>query len=490
MVLLSFFNFKKTTHSTPSKPKTQTQSSRPHSQNSKPLQRHPKRPPAVSGSRRSRPKQTNPSTSPTPPPLPSMGSDRRPQRLPRVPSQNNKIAPLRRSRKGNLPPNPAPPVSENLLPKVSRVTSGATTPKSLPGSVGLLSPPLLYILRLLIVGVGLGAIVGTLLSAFNAPLPSTSTQTQAKADSEAVTPSGISSLLPLKQESTVLKQKIEALAAQYPNLELGALLVDIDTGMYVDIRADQSFAAASTIKLPVLIAFFQAVDSDRLSLDEKLTMREDLIAGEAGTMQYQQPGTQFTAFETVKKMIEISDNTATNIAIDRLGGAEKLNPLFQSWGLKSTVIHNLLPDVEGTNTTSPKDLAELMATLNQGKLMSPRSRDRVLDIMQSVKTNSLLPQGLGKEATIAHKTGNIGSLVADAGIIDTPTGKRYIAVVMVKRPRNDPKAIQLIQEISRTTYEYFNAPTPQPSESPTTPNVTKTPFPIQQESVATGEDVQ
>lgn len=347
---------------------------------------------------------------------------------------------------------------------------------------------MLYILRLLIVGVGLGAIVGTLLSALDTPLTSTSEANSTAIQSTEIVEEGVnSSFLPLQQESTVLKQKIEALAAQHSDLEVGALFVDLDTGLYVNIRGDQSFAAASTIKLPILIAFFQAIDANQVTLDEKLTMRPDLIAGEAGTMQYQQPGTQFTALETVKKMIEISDNTATNIAIDRLGGATVLNQLFQDWGLRSTTIQNLLPDVEGTNTTSPRDLAELMAMMNQGEMMSPRSRDRVLDIMQNVQTNSLLPQGLGQEATIAHKTGNIGSLVADAGIIDTPTGKRYLAVVMVKRPHNDPKAIQLIQEISRTAYEYFNAPTPDPS--PTTPDVTTTPIPTGRESVATSGEV-
>lgn len=490
MVLLSLFNFKKITHPAPAQSQTPSKSpaARPNNRNPKSPQR-----PTVARERRSRSRRELAPTQPpkTPSKLPSRPPSSRSRRPQRGGTPGGNVTPLGRDKRPTAPGYPLPRVAEKKSPSVRRraiASPGKSSTRSPQPTSKRLSPPLLYILRLLIVGVGIGAIVGTLLSALNAPLASTSeTETDRDKNTQVVANAAHSSFLPLKQESTDLKQKIEALAAQYTDLEVGAMFVDLDTGLYVNIRGEQSFAAASTIKLPVLIAFFQAVDANQVTLDERLTMREDLIAGEAGTMQYQQPGTQFTALETVKKMIEISDNTATNIAIDRLGGATVLNQRFQDWGLQSTVIQNLLPDLEGTNTTSPQDLAELMAMMNQGEIMSPRSRDRVIDIMQNVQTDSLLPQGIGQEATIAHKTGNIGSLVADAGIIDTPTGKRYLAVVMVKRPHNDPKAIQLIQEISRTAYEYFNAPTPAPS--PTTPDVTTTPIPTGRESVATNGEL-
>jgi beta-lactamase class A len=504
VVRLSLFGFKKTANSTPSKSQANSKliSSRPSNGNRRPPQRAPKRPNPPSVPRRPRSRRETASTPPGTPTVSSsplklpLGSSRqrRAHRLPAAPSAPPRnVTPIRHNPpllagQGEATPGlerkSAPPRRRRSSTPLTETKASSSPRLSRPGARSL-PAPMLYILRLLILGVGLGAITGTFLSALNAPIQSTP-----KADSadvqkaemvkEALTPS----LLSLKQESPTLKQKIEELAAKYPELEVGSIFVDLDTGTYVDIQAATMFAAASTIKLPVLIAFFQGVDSGQIALDEKLTMREDLIAGEAGTMQYQQPGTQFTALETVKKMIEISDNTATNIAIDRLGGADVLNQRFQGWGLRATAIRNLLPDVEGTNMTSPMDLAYLMAAINQGELLSPRSRDRVLDIMQNVKTGSLLSEGLGKEATIAHKTGNIGGLVADAGIIDTPTGKRYIAVVMVKRPHNDPKAIQLIREISRAAYEHFNAPNPAPSASPTTPNVTTTPVPTGESAVA------
>jgi beta-lactamase class A len=70
---------------------------------------------------------------------------------------------------------------------------------------------------------------------------------------------------------------------------------------------------------------------------------------------------------------------------------------------------------------------------------------------------------LGEGAIIAHKTGNIGSMLADVGLVAMPTGKRYIISVMVKRPFNDTTAQEFIRQISQTAYDYFYQPRVSPS---------------------------
>ncbi|MBF2020532.1 MAG: serine hydrolase [Hydrococcus sp. C42_A2020_068] len=274
-------------------------------------------------------------------------------------------------------------------------------------------------------------------------------------NSQGIFTQASASSLSLTRELLPLKAKLEALAAKYPKLQPGVFFVDLDSGNYVNVRGEQGFSAASTIKIPILIAFFQDIDAGKARLDEMLTMKKELIGGGSGDLQYQQPGKQFSALETARKMIVISDNTATNMIIERLGGIKALNQRFQDWGLTSTAIHNSLPDLEGTNTTSPRDLAHLLAMVNRGELVSLKSRDRLLGIMQETQNRNLLPQGLEKDATIAHKTGDIGSVLGDAGIVDMPSGKRYIASILVKRPHNDGNAKKLIQGISRTAYQHF-----------------------------------
>jgi beta-lactamase class A len=337
---------------------------------------------------------------------------------------------------------------------------------------------ILYVLRLLIVGVGMGAIVGTVLSVLDpanrittnsAPQSSNSNVVRSQPQPTPTAPVASSSLL-LSQEIIPLKNAVQDLATSNPNLTPGVFLVDLDTGNYVDINASTSFPAASTIKVPILIAFFQDVDAGKIRLDEMLTMQQDAMAGGSGNLQYKPPGTQYAALEVATKMITISDNTATNMLITRLGGIDALNQRFRSWGLTTTVIRNQLPDLEGTNTTSPKELGNLMAIVSQGNLVSMPSRDLMLDILRRTQRDSLLPSGLGTGARVYHKTGDIGTMLADAGLIIVPTGKRYVAAVMVQRPNNDPRAEKLISSISRTAYQEF-------SQNSVTPNSTTSTVP-------------
>jgi len=317
----------------------------------------------------------------------------------------------------------------------------------------------LYSLRLLILGVGIGAIAGGLFSVLDptSRITSAYSVTVEKTQQEPANTAVVhESALKLSHELMQLKTGLQQLAAKNAGLMPGILFVDLDTGAYVDVNGSSTFAAASMIKFPVFVAFLQDVDAGKISLNEMLTLKPEMIGGGSGSMQYQPLGTKFSALETATKMITISDNTATNMLIARMGGAAALNQRFQNWGLNVTQLRNALPDLSGTNTTSPRDLANLMALVNHGDLISLTSHDRFLDIMRRTEIDTLLPRGLGQGARIAHKTGDIGTLVGDVGLVDLPSGKRYIAVAMVKRPHNDSRAQELIRQISRAVYQQFN----------------------------------
>lgn len=403
----------------------------------------------------------------TPLPKPRKPRSRRPPR-PAVAPQPKKSS---ESRLGRSPaPQRRSPAPGGMAPR----PRPATVPSRRP--VNRKVTPLLYGTRLLILGLGLGAIAGTLLSAWDPSTrqmanlsptasPAIHQSSLAGSPAPAVTP------MPLKDELAPLKAKIQALVQKNPKLQPGVFLQDLESGSYVDWQGTTSFAAASTIKVPVLVAFFQDVDAGKIRLDEMLTMKEEHKADGSGDMQYRKVGTRYSALEVATKMIIISDNTATNMLIERLGGAAALNQRFRSWGLTTTTINNVLPDIEGTNVTTAKELSQLMVMVGEGKLVSMISRDRMLDIMERTVTNTLLPQGLGKGARIAHKTGNIGALVGDVGLVDMPSGKRYAVTVLVKRPRNDPQAQEMIRQISRTIYQHLNAT----NATSTPPALTSTP---------------
>lgn len=260
----------------------------------------------------------------------------------------------------------------------------------------------------------------------------------------------------LGQEMAGITSQIRTLLASYKSLNPGIFFLDLDTGNYIDINGEKRFAAASTIKFPLLVALFEEIDAGRIKLTDKLVMRRDLKVGESGIMQYKPIGTKFSVLETATLMMTISDNTATNLVLDRLGGAAKVSQRFRSWGLQNTAMQNLLPDIGGTNTTSSKDLVRLAALVSNNRLLSPTSRNQVLGIMRRVKTNSLLPAGIGQGATIAHKTGTLRFIIGDAGIIQMPNGKSYLAGVLVQRPNYDRRAGDFVREVSRRVYNYLD----------------------------------
>ncbi len=291
------------------------------------------------------------------------------------------------------------------------------------------------------------------------PQPGASSRTESQPQAIAVPlppADTFGGLIPAGRSLTWLQQRLAGLrTGSYASLGPGIYFVDLDNGNYLSLNGEKTFATASIIKLPILIAFFQDVEAGKIKLDETLVMGRDVIVGGSGYMQDLPPGSKFSARQTVNNMITTSDNTATNMIIKRMGGIDVLNQRFRSWGLQRTVMRNWLPDLKGTNTTTAKELVQLMALLEQGKLLQG-TKPEAIDILRRVKNRKLLPVGLGSGATIAHKTGDIGFLLGDAGIVQMPTGKRYLVAVLVESAYDDPAARDYIQDVSRIVYTYLN----------------------------------
>ncbi len=257
------------------------------------------------------------------------------------------------------------------------------------------------------------------------------------------------------QELLPLRSQLKSLMAQYSFLSPGMFFIDVETGDYVDIDGDKIFPAASTIKLPILVAFFEAVDAGRIKLDEILEVKRSLIASGSGTLQYS-PGAKLSALATATKMIVISDNTATNMIINRLGGLAVVNQRFRDWGLANTYMQNYLGDFQGTNKTSAIDLVKTAALIARHRIISESSRAKALDILNATANRKLLKAGLGAGAHMAHKTGDIGFVIGDAGIVEMPSGKLYLAGIFVRRPYDDLRARDFVQQVSKITYNYLN----------------------------------
>ncbi len=360
-----------------------------------------------------------------------------------------------------------------LSPRTEPLKRRSRLPAS-PAKVQRPASPLVHAIRLLIIGVGVGTIAGTSLSVWNPAMRASSAAIAQVAPPQLMAANALSggqnmghiakNTLGSGQELSGLIAKIAPMTQGLTDLTPGVFMVDLDKGNYYSFNGDMVFSAASTIKVPILIAFFQDVDAGKIRLDEVMTMETTDIVDNSGEMQYSAPGTKYSALEVATNMIVTSDNTATNMIIRRLGGIDKVNQRFKQWGLQQTLIRDRLPDLTGINTTTPKELTTLLTAVSQGQLISMASRDRAMFIMSKTETDTLLPAAMGAGAQISHKTGDIKSMVGDSGIIDMPSGKRYVITTLMKRPDNDSRAQDLIRQIASTIYQYLDPINPSAAE--------------------------
>lgn len=350
-------------------------------------------------------------------------------------------------------------MASNFKPKRSETTSSQRTVRQRRvKQADLPVPPLIKLVRLMICGLGLNAIAGTTISIISPPH-----QTITKKVAPAALSNKEIASLKLTKPSSILSQQLQVKllqptrsgTAKKSGLDASYIFVEIDSGEYSELGSDRVLPAASTIKLPILIALFQDVDAQKIKLTEQLTISDRTIAGGSGDLRNQKPGTQVSVLVAATKMMTISDNTATNMLIDRLGGKVALNQRFRAWGLKATTINQPLPDLAGTNTTTAKELTRSILAIQRGKIVSEFSRAQIINMMSRTTRNTMLPKGLGAGAKIAHKTGDIGTLIADVGSIESPSGKQYLAAVLVKRPHNSPAGPELIRQMSKVVYDYF-----------------------------------
>ena len=251
-----------------------------------------------------------------------------------------------------------------------------------------------------------------------------------------------------------LKQKLQALGNNYKSLSPSIFVWDFNSGRYMDLNAETPYPAASIIKLPVLVSLFKNTEIEATNLYDDMTLTEYYRSSGSGQMQYQPAGTKYTVDNLAKVMMQNSDNTATNMLIAKLGSMNSVNADIRKWGLQNTYIKTWLPDLSGTNTTSARDIAKILCNLDNPAFLNVNSRSYIYDYMSHIKNNGLIPKGLPEGTPFVHKTGDIGSMLGDAGIVHMSNGNRYAVVIMVKRPHNSPQAVTYIQQASKIIYDY------------------------------------
>lgn len=262
--------------------------------------------------------------------------------------------------------------------------------------------------------------------------------------------------IPETQEITELENRLKYLMSKYPSIQPSIYVWQYGTERFVDIDSTKIYSAASIIKIPVLIELFRSIEKGQLSLDEKMTLTDYYRAEGSGGLQFKAENSEWSIDSLARIMITDSDNSATNMLMSKLGSMTDVNSEIRQWGLKNTYVQTWLPDLTGNNKTTSKDIATMLYNIdNNTKFLNINSREKIFDYMGHVHNNRLIQAGLGAGALFMHKTGDIGKMLGDAGIVFTPKGQKYIIVILANRPHNSIAGKEFIVKASAEIYNYL-----------------------------------
>ena len=254
------------------------------------------------------------------------------------------------------------------------------------------------------------------------------------------------------QRLTGLENQLQNLAAMYPSIHPGIYVWDYQNGDYADVNADEIFATASIIKLPVLAELFRSIEQGELTVYDEMPLTEYYRTEGSGSLQFKAANSTYTIDTLARMMITESDNSATNMLMAKLGSMTDINRAIRNWGLKHTGVQTWLPDYDGTNHTTARDMATILYNLDNPDFLSVSSRERIFDYMGHVHNNRLIQAGLPAGTVFMHKTGDIGKMLGDAGIVFAPNNKKYIVVILANRPHNSPLGKEFIVKASEIIY--------------------------------------
>jgi len=275
---------------------------------------------------------------------------------------------------------------------------------------------------------------------------------------------------------------------------LGVAVKHLRTGESASLMGGELFPTASVFKLPVIVELYRQVDAGTLSLDEKMILREEDKVPGSGVLKELSPGLAVTLRDLVELMMILSDNTATDIVVEKVG-MERVNEALRSLGLRRTKIvadcRDMLFDLIGLNdipedektmalyrekskgvklggswslgtehndVTTPNEMLRLVEMIVEGRAASRSSCDAILETMSRCQTGTYrIAKYLPRESVeVADKTGALPGIRNDAGVVTLlESGERYVLSCFTKGASDNYAAEEVIARVSRGVYDHF-----------------------------------
>jgi beta-lactamase class A len=247
--------------------------------------------------------------------------------------------------------------------------------------------------------------------------------------------------------------------------EVGLVIRDLATGWTLQINPDSAFPAASMVKVPIMAACLEAGREGRLSLEDRMTLkRSDKTTG-SGLLRRNRSGSVFTVDRLVELMVAHSDNTATNMLIDRLG-FDYLNEAFREMGLERTNLARKMMDFGSRgkgfeNYTTAREMADVLERMYRRDCFSAEVSGMCLEYLKAQKVNDRIPRLLPRDTVVAHKTGLERQVCHDAGIVFTGRGD-FLISVFTRTWSGKNYAKRLISGVAALAYKVYG---PEPAKT-------------------------
>jgi beta-lactamase class A len=257
---------------------------------------------------------------------------------------------------------------------------------------------------------------------------------------------------------------------------VGYAVTDLDTGVRLSRRGDETFPTASLIKVPILVTVYDLVAQKKLSLDDRLTVLAiDKVPG-SGQLQFLHDGAEITVHDAAWLMSTLSDNTATNLLLDRII-IRRVWDKMEALGLPHTKVHSktflrsssvaMDSSVKyGLGVTTPNEMATLFERLARGRAVNPAADSAMLAILEHNEDNEMLQRFAGG-VRAAHKTGATDAVRTECSLFYLAA--RVVACVLTKENVDQRWVIDTEPQvtIARMGEAIVNAWGPPPTPKPT-----------------------
>ena len=260
----------------------------------------------------------------------------------------------------------------------------------------------------------------------------------------------------------VLWQKLEASIHEVDgelNGVMGVALLDLTDGRQFLLHGNDVFPQASSIKIAVLAELYRQAQQGKLKLADVYTVNQADLVPDSDIMGGLTPGvTRVTLRDLATMIVAVSDNSATNVLIDRVG-MDNVNATLSGLGLTNTRLRRKMMDINAAkegreNISTPREMMTLLETIQRGKLLNA---EMTSDFIKMLATHKQSPIRLAVPDAVvsADKPGELEGVRADSGIVFAKN-RPFVICVMTAYLKNEAAAEAAIRKIATAAYDYFD----------------------------------